>query len=700
MNIFRLLPTFYHLPEYPNILNKKNEVTHPIEDDAYLCSIFNEMPYGIINKKATGIGATTLELKSKRDSIIVMPTKILAYSKSLTSTDYKYIGSEISDTNLSSSKNDILEYDQNDAIEYKKYLVVADSLPKLNETLGEERFGQFFLMFDEIDMLQSDSHFRPNLERSMDHYFKASEQNRCVVSATIRDFSHPELRKERITTIVKRNPLKRNIDLVCVRKNLQNLLVEKILEILGRFPGEKILIAYNHIAGIKAIIKALGENLAGECGILCSTQSLEMAQPYFRILNKGELVDRITFMTSAYYAGIDIYDSYHLITVASATKSEGLSIERMSQIFGRCRIKNGILSDTIIFQIWRIKDEKKRIEIDSNYNNQQFKSDIFAISDVALQVINGINEVEKKILSDKPEYYALNRHFNELRLKLEKVYSESGICMIRNLSKSANEFQYDKAYFNIDKLIEMMEVEMSGIYIIPHMMKSELIKEGHNVSLMIIIPDDNKEVENLMHSSRQEQRDITNEIIQNTANHLRGMLTSGLINGNSLDSIISSGKINSVEKNFVIQYRQLSYFIPNEQLLDILVQQNCKDARVTKKYNNMCRFWALDENHLFKLHIDQNFKFKQRYTADEIKALLGPPFAQLLNYTVRNGVSAVKLLSQMRNIRRTSYVEDGIKYNAYVIKGLIPLELNPLKDCLPLHKIGVNEIISKHFLID
>jgi len=701
MNIFRLLPTFYDLPQYPIIPIKQEEDDgHLLEDDAYLCSIFNEMPCGIINKRSTGIGATTLELESNRDSIIVMPTKILAYSKSCISADYKYIGSEISDIKQPSSKDDILEYDQNDAIEHKKYLVVADSLPKLFDTLGEVRFGQFFLMYDEIDMLQSDSHFRPNLERSMDYYFRVPKENRCVVSATIRDFSHPDLRKEEITTINKRNPIKRDINLICVRKNLQSLLVKKILEINDKFPDEKILIAYNHIAGIKAIIKALGEVLAGECGILCSTQSIELAQPYFRTLNEGELIDRITFMTSAYYAGIDIYDSYHLITVASGTKSEGLSIERMSQIYGRCRIKNGILSDTIIFQIWKIKEEKKRIEIDSNYNNQQFKLDILEISEVALQVINGINEVEKKILSDKPEYYALNRHFNELRVKLEKVYSESGICMIRNTSKRDNEFKYDKAYFNIDKLIEMMEVEMSGIYIFPYFMKSELIIKGHNVSLKILIPDENQEVEDLMQSSRLEQKNITNEIILNTANQLRSKLASGLLNGNFLDSIISSGKINSVEKSFVIQFSQLSYFIPNEQLIDILVQQNCKDARVIKKYNNMCKFWALDENHLFKLYIDNHFKLKQRYTADEIKALLSPLFAQLHHYSVRNGTTAVKLLRQMRNIQRTSYVEDDVKYNAYVIKGLIPKEIKILENLNPLHKIGANELIDRHFMID
>ena len=700
MSFFSELPLYHYLPQYPIISFNQKEKKHTLNDDAYLCSLFKEMPYGIINKRATGIGATTLELQSKRDSIIVMPTKILAYSKSCTSIDYKYIGSKISDTNQSNSKDEILQYDQNKTIEHKKYLVVADSLPTLYNTLGKERFRQYFLMFDEIDMLQSDSHFRPNLERSMDYYFRVPPQKRCVVSATIRDFSHPKLRKERITTINKRNPIKREIELICVGKNLQNILVEKILEINEKFPEENILIAYSYIAGIKGVINALGEDIASECGILCSTQSKEMAQPFFKTLNEGKLINRITFMTSAYYAGIDINDSYHLITIASGARLEGLSIERMSQIYGRCRIKNGILSDTIIFQTWDIKDENKRHEIDSKYNNQQYKLDILAISDVALQVINGINEVEKKIIVEKPEYYALNKHFKTLRVKLEKLYSESGVCMIRNISKSDHEFKYDKAYFNIDKLIEMMEIEMSGIYIIPDRMRSELINDGHNVSLKFRVPKRDEEIENLMESALEEQKNIANEIVLNTAHELRIRLPSGIINNPFLDGFLSSEDINPIEKRFIFQFKQLYYYIPNEQLLDILAQQNCKDARVIKKYNNMCKFWALDENHLFKLYIDNHFKLKQRYTTDEIKALLSPLLAQLHHYSVRNSTTAVKILRQMRNIQRTSYVEDDVKYNAYVIKGLIPTEIKILENLNPLHKIGVDEIISKHFLIE
>jgi hypothetical protein len=46
-----------------------------------LAHIYNEMPFGLIRKGETGIGATTLELKSKRNSIIVEPTRVTASSK-------------------------------------------------------------------------------------------------------------------------------------------------------------------------------------------------------------------------------------------------------------------------------------------------------------------------------------------------------------------------------------------------------------------------------------------------------------------------------------------------------------------------------------------------------------------------------------------------------------------------------------------
>lgn len=43
--------------------------------------VFRQLPYGIIKKNVTGIGATTLALTAENNCIIVCPTRSLAYGK-------------------------------------------------------------------------------------------------------------------------------------------------------------------------------------------------------------------------------------------------------------------------------------------------------------------------------------------------------------------------------------------------------------------------------------------------------------------------------------------------------------------------------------------------------------------------------------------------------------------------------------------
>ena len=76
---------------------------------AKLGEIFNSLPYGIVKKSVPGIGATTLALHQLRDTIIVLPTKKLAYQKYLrgynkerTSNRFLYVGSDIPEENCKS----------------------------------------------------------------------------------------------------------------------------------------------------------------------------------------------------------------------------------------------------------------------------------------------------------------------------------------------------------------------------------------------------------------------------------------------------------------------------------------------------------------------------------------------------------------------------------------------------------------------
>ena len=117
------------------------DFTMPSEED-WLAGIFDRMPYGLVKKNRTGIGATTLELMADRNSIIVVPTKALASSKKLSGrkTDryYHYVGGETSKVRKQPSIDAFLT---NWSIKPKKFIVVADSLPKLIRKLNPDDYG-------------------------------------------------------------------------------------------------------------------------------------------------------------------------------------------------------------------------------------------------------------------------------------------------------------------------------------------------------------------------------------------------------------------------------------------------------------------------------------------------------------------------------------------------------------------------------
>lgn len=59
--------------------------TMRLEQGDKLGDFVDRVPFGVLDKTITGLGATTLELETQvRDSIIVVPTKSLAYNKHLT----------------------------------------------------------------------------------------------------------------------------------------------------------------------------------------------------------------------------------------------------------------------------------------------------------------------------------------------------------------------------------------------------------------------------------------------------------------------------------------------------------------------------------------------------------------------------------------------------------------------------------------
>ena len=336
---------------------EKNKVIESISfmmprDDAHLKDVFTTSPYGLIKKNRTGIGATTLELDSPRNSIVVVPTRTLAYSKAVNSriegdeNKYKilYVGGKI--TGFNPPK--IPTYLADSSIKYKKFIVVANSLPSLLNIIGKENYNDYFLMVDEIDSYQYDCSYRPEMEDVIDYYFQFPPTQRCLVSATVSRFSNKLIEDEPVINVEFNEPLPRNIRLI--HTDDTNIRVKKSIEdIISTHPNDKILVEYNSISNCGYIINSLADELKTDCAMLCSTKNESTVEHYSDITD-NQLPQKISFMTCTYFVGIDITERFHLITVINSKKFHTvLSVDKLQQIAGRCRSSEGLLSETIIY---------------------------------------------------------------------------------------------------------------------------------------------------------------------------------------------------------------------------------------------------------------------------------------------------------------------------------------------------------------
>jgi len=298
----------------------------------------------IIEKKYTGIGATQSEIKAQRHSIIVFPSRSIAYNKSRSNKGTFYVGSLPDNKKITS--DEIRKYYRNPNIKFKKYLVVANSLPKVFDALGESTiYKVFFLMFDEIDKFQGESTFRIELENCLD-YYDPKVCKGCLVSATVGSFSNRIL-----DNLVRVNVevAKPKVHPVTLYRIDQLEIVNKLLYFkIQQAPQDKFLIAHKSIKTILRIIGGLDLKTRLDVKVLCGEGSSVEVEPYYSTLVNDKLPGRINFMTAAYFSGVDIQEDFHLVILSdTTTKFSLLTLSEIRQIVGRGR-KNLLSIDLAI----------------------------------------------------------------------------------------------------------------------------------------------------------------------------------------------------------------------------------------------------------------------------------------------------------------------------------------------------------------
>lgn len=571
-----------------------------------LGEVFDRVPYGIINKTITGLGATTLELMTpKRNSIIVVPTKTLAYSKVLTANKAKgdnyamYIGSPIcevkSNINLTSVRDYVRTKGSDDV---NKFVVVADSLPMLLNYLSQldiDVYSDYFLMVDEIDTLQSDSSYRPRLEMVIDHYFKFDFNNRAVVSATIIPFSNPLFAQEPYLKIVWDKQPVRKIHLLYTNY-AEDAAINEINNLL-QTTQDKILVAYNSLDGIFNIIDQL-DITKKECGVLCSERSSDKVTYYKddseeAIDKDGNLLNRVTFMTCAYFAGIDIQDRCHLITISSKnTAYTYLSVNKMTQIAGRGR--NGNISETIIYDI----PEKK--EYDRFGNIEEYRDSLLSRATKYITFLNAAQEMIAEDRDLEPMEYFIKSYMSYISQSKPTVY-DYPLTIIRQDSISD---KFVPAYFNIDSLLEKWTLRHT-LYTSQTELEKSLKEDGQEIITMPLFLLQKEEHVKLDNEARKKADKIRKE--KELENLKQSLIEWHNSHGNEYALEAISSKVNKKLNDTVVKaFKLLHLCYPAEELLDILME-GAKNVKIFRNIYNAAVFHALPLDDTFKAKVILKF---------------------------------------------------------------------------------------------
>lgn len=573
-----------------------------------LGQLLDRVPFGIIDKTITGLGATTLEIMTEvRNSIIVVPTKALAFNKYKSSNATKgenycmYVGSEIGDITHYIRVADTQKYLTSRGDKPKKFVVVADSLPMLIDyllELSEDVYHDYFLMVDEIDTMQADSAYRPKLEVVMDYYFKFKFYNRACISATMSDFSNEKLKKEAFLRIEWEIQPKRHIKTLYTTYvddlawNEINILLE------DNSSTDKILVAYNSLDGINNIIKHLNISQS-ECGILCSERSYDKAKtfiddPQNSIDENGHLQKRVTFMTCAYFAGIDIMDKSHLIVISSHIQPfTYLSLNRLAQIAGRCRA--GSLSETIIF------DTPAKKTLSGFKNSIDVKNTMITRANNYSNLLNSVTDTINAEPDLKPLKEFISSYMDFISKKKPTADSYPLTIVRENI-----EGKFVPAFFNIDAIVETWELTNS-LYIEKDSFIKGLKEQGNDVDEM---PD------SLL--SKEEHDSSELEVIKANNMARKGEAFLALkdilldwvylhnCNPEKLKEI-RRDTIKNLQESVVDTFAFLASYYEAEEILEMLEECYSHETSLRNFYNAAI-FYALPFNHPFKASLMASFK--------------------------------------------------------------------------------------------
>ena len=433
-----------------------------LKEGQFLSNVLSEIPTDcILSKRVPGCGATTLELKTNRNSIIIVPNVPVIQSKEKKEPYPKGVYEDVTVSEVVTYLKENIRY---------KIMTTPESFGKIKvacEKCNINIYSEFFLLMDECHQLVKDVDYRNFIVLPMADFFKF--KNKAMVSATPLGFSDPRLKKFDTLEVRADYDYQQEITVI----NAYNT-TKAIGEYLESHQNGTVCFFVNSITQIYSIMKHF--KLLEDSTVYCAPKSVTKLKEGYDFTNaykewRAETMKRYNFFTGRFFSAFDLELIYKpdLVIITDPYLSPYTMLDVDTDCIQICgRFRKGVNSATHIYRVnpeicvkskEQVEQDIHDLEIGYNtlrryYKNADSREDRMAFG----QVID-IHPFRKYLYSD------LTKNWFRIDCKVNEVLVEGKYKSELTVTDWYNDCHYFTPTFevcNSNENDEKMEIIMSA----------------------------------------------------------------------------------------------------------------------------------------------------------------------------------------------------------------------------------------------
>lgn len=334
----------------------------------YLSDVMKEIPSNsILSKRIPGCGATTLELNTDRNSIIIVPNIPVIVSKCIKYPNLLGVFEKV-------TQDHITQYLRNNRT--YKIMTTPESLGKVKaacEMCNIDIYSDFFLLMDECHQIVKDVDYRPDIVAPMNDFFKF--HHKALVSATPIGFSDPRFEENHFEVI----------DVAAEYDYRQDITVTHTYNVAKAFENYlkehngTICVFLNSVVEIYSLMKHF--NLLEDSTVYCAPKSrnnkLKTEYGFDNAYTEwsAETMKKYNFFTGRFFTAFDLELDYKpdLVMITDPFIAEYSLLDVDTDCIQICgRFRNGINSATHIYRVNPNIIAKSREQIEWEISAHEF----------------------------------------------------------------------------------------------------------------------------------------------------------------------------------------------------------------------------------------------------------------------------------------------------------------------------------------